>query len=245
MASPFLDDLEKVIQFYRENLSKNGAVRFNPTRDRDQAILDNMAIDDYLEEEEPEVESPRAADIVGADMASEAQAEVPELEDTDRAELSFLEAMERQMSAPTQPANQDVTKVAKQRERADTAATERKEQAAAELAELEKGYEEAYDDIQSVRQGATDTAEAKAQQAEAQQAEEPEAAKVDPKLEEDRAIKLFETTHGGSFDPNSGMDKTKMDVIKQQMAKNPDLLTMGEDEFDKKRNQFALSIYRL
>lgn len=54
--------------------------------------------------------------------------------------------------------------------------------------------------------------------------------------DEDRAMALFQNTHGGPFDPKSAMDRGKMDAIKKLMAqKGSERLTP---------NQFSLQIYR-
>jgi hypothetical protein len=70
----------------------------------------------------------------------------------------------------------------------------------------------------------------------AQAAAAPKAIPVAEPVDEDRALALFQNTHGGPFDPKSSMDKGKMAVIKNLMAqKGSETLTP---------NQFSLRIYR-
>jgi hypothetical protein len=55
-------------------------------------------------------------------------------------------------------------------------------------------------------------------------------------VDQDRAMALFQNTHGGPFDPKSSMDKAKMATIQNLMAqKGSESLTP---------NQFSLKIYR-
>jgi len=55
-------------------------------------------------------------------------------------------------------------------------------------------------------------------------------------VDQDRAMALFQNTHGGPFDPKSSMDKAKMAAIQNLMAqKGSERLTP---------NQFSLKIYR-
>ena len=56
------------------------------------------------------------------------------------------------------------------------------------------------------------------------------------KVDMDRALALFQNTHGGPFDPKSSMDKGKMEAIQNLMAKK------GSEKLSP--NQFSLQIYR-
>jgi len=56
------------------------------------------------------------------------------------------------------------------------------------------------------------------------------------KVDMDRAMALFQNTHGGPFDPKSSMDKGKMEAIQNLMAKK------GSEKLTP--NQFSLQIYR-
>jgi len=62
------------------------------------------------------------------------------------------------------------------------------------------------------------------------------AAKAVPVAPDDQAEALFETVHGGSFDPNSSMDRGKLEAIKKNLVR---------DEYKGLTpNQFALKMYR-
>ena len=62
------------------------------------------------------------------------------------------------------------------------------------------------------------------------------AAKAVPVVPDDQAEALFETVHGGPFDPNSSMDRGKLEDIKKNLVR---------DEFKGLTpNQFALKMYR-
>jgi len=56
------------------------------------------------------------------------------------------------------------------------------------------------------------------------------------KVDTERALALFQNTHGGPFDPKSSMDKGKMEAIQNLMAKK------GSEKLTP--NQFSLQIYR-
>ena len=71
----------------------------------------------------------------------------------------------------------------------------------------------------------------------AQVAAAPKARIIDEPVDEDRAMALFQNTHGGPFDPKSSMDRVKMTAIKSLMAqKGSERLTP---------NQFSLKLYRM
>ena len=57
-----------------------------------------------------------------------------------------------------------------------------------------------------------------------------------PEVSDDDAASQFNTTHGGAFDPNSSVDRAKMEIIKTALA---DPANKG-----KTKNQIALDIYR-
>tara|TARA_R110002020_G_scaffold178191_2_gene371049 strand:- start:996 stop:1547 length:552 start_codon:yes stop_codon:yes gene_type:complete len=61
------------------------------------------------------------------------------------------------------------------------------------------------------------------------------------------AQELFQTTHGGPFDPKSSMDKKKMAVIQKLMESGEDFGNLGgtSDEAKQNRTKFALKIYRM
>ena len=62
------------------------------------------------------------------------------------------------------------------------------------------------------------------------------AAKAVPVVPDDQAEALFETVHGGPFDPNSSMDRGKLEDIKKNLVR---------DEYrGLTPNQFALKMYR-
>lgn len=56
------------------------------------------------------------------------------------------------------------------------------------------------------------------------------------KVDTERALALFQNTHGGPFDPKSSVDKGKMEAIQNLMAKK------GSEKLSP--NQFSLQIYR-
>lgn len=61
------------------------------------------------------------------------------------------------------------------------------------------------------------------------------------------AKELFQTTHGGAFDPKSKTDLRKMGVIQKLMESGEDFGQLGgdSDEAKKNRTKFALKIYRM
>ncbi len=61
------------------------------------------------------------------------------------------------------------------------------------------------------------------------------------------AKELFQTTHGGAFDPKSKTDLRKMGVIQKLMESGEDFGNLGgdSDEAKKNRTKFALKIYRM
>jgi len=71
----------------------------------------------------------------------------------------------------------------------------------------------------------------------AQAAAAPRAIPVPEPVDEDRAMALFQNTHGGPFDPKSSMDRGKMAIIQNLMAQK------GSENLTP--NQFSLKIYRM
>ena len=70
------------------------------------------------------------------------------------------------------------------------------------------------------------------------EAEPVEAAAAEPEMDyTDEAVGLFKNTHGTEFDPNSKMDREKLDKMKGILAKQGGLGNMSP-------NQFALQVYR-
>jgi len=65
-----------------------------------------------------------------------------------------------------------------------------------------------------------------------------EEATAEPEVDyTDEAVGLFKNTHGTEFDPNSKMDREKLDKMKGMLAKQGGLGEMSA-------NQFALQVYR-
>jgi hypothetical protein len=65
-----------------------------------------------------------------------------------------------------------------------------------------------------------------------------EEATAEPEVDyTDEAVGLFKNTHGTEFDPNSKMDRGKLDKMKGMLAKQGGLGGMSA-------NQFALQVYR-
>jgi len=234
---------------------------------RKRADLKSMG--DGMDAYEEGVESPDAMAAVEPDIDAMEAVEPELVDDSSAADMpmGFNEAVEAQLAADVpMPEATSETAVA-QRDRVDSANTKRDASSKKDLADAEaysketgsiraEEYNESPTEqaasqpltrdtyLESLTQGSeAEAPEAEAPEAEAPEAEAPEAEAPEPNM--DRAAKLFATTHGGDFDPKSSMDKAKMNTILEMMAKQPELNDMEEEDFEKKRNQFALSIYRL
>ena len=109
----------------------------------------------------------------------------------------------------------------------------------------EKGYEESLKDADAEFEEAfgmsvgdyetrKEADQVAAEEADASFKEPTPRAEPVPEMDEKESGRLFKIVMGGSFNPKSGMDKGKMEVLKKAKAENPDLTD----------NQLALKIYR-
>ena len=219
---------------------------------RKRADLKSMG--DGMDAYEEGVESPDAMAAVEPDIDAMEAVEPELVDDSSAADMpmGFNEAVEAQLAADVpMPEATSETAVA-QRDRVDSANTKRDASSKKDLADAE-AYSKETGSIRAEEYNESPTEQASSQPltrdtyleslTQGSEAEAPEAEAAEPNM--DRAAKLFATTHGGDFDPKSSMDKAKMNTILEMMAKQPELNDMEEEDFEKKRNQFALSIYRL
>lgn len=181
---------------------------------------------------------PDVRDIVASATpapAGEAEPETPE-------DTGFAAAIEAALSR-----TRDVTERAKATVATSGAATDaqaRMEKIGQEAASSQrtaavenaakKGFEAAGSPLESPAEVANAAAEKRFSEAEAEVAFRTPAAPVVPEVDEATVLKDFETTHGGTFDPNSSADADKMERIKKARALNPKVTP----------TQLALMIYR-